>query len=88
MIKKKFVLFIGLVIAIIISVRVLAFNFDIFDTKWNFAYAEIAMPSGEVIKGHVDSWRDYEDSDVVQVNISGITYLTHYSNVVLSDKEK
>ena len=76
-----------LLIMLLTTVKVAAFNFQIFDTKWNFSYAEIGLPDGTVIKGNVDSWRDYEDSDVVQVTINEVTYLTHYSNVILTDKK-
>ena len=38
----------------------------------------------EVIEGTVTSWRDFENSDTVQFTDSnGVTYLTHYANVVL-----
>lgn len=53
------------------------------DTKWNFEHAIIRLGNGELIEGTVESWRDYDDSDVVQLTINGITYLTHYSNVIL-----
>lgn len=43
----------------------------------------IIMLNGETIEGKVDNWRDFDESDVVQVTIDGTTYLTHYSNVVL-----
>ena len=54
-----------------------------FDTKWNFEHAIVRLGNGELIEGTVESWRDYSNSDVVQVTIGGITYLTHYSNVIL-----
>ena len=53
------------------------------DTKWNFEHAIIRLGNGELIEGKVDSWRDFSESDTVQVTIGGITYLTHYSNVIL-----
>ena len=45
----------------------------------------IAMPDGSVGEGEVESWRDYDDGDQLQVTINGVTYLTHASNVVLMD---
>lgn len=54
-----------------------------FDTKWNFEHAIIQLGNSELIEGKVDSWRDFSESDAVQVTIGGITYLTHYSNVIL-----
>ena len=58
-------------------------NRSLLDTHYNFDYAMIAMPDGTVVEGKVDSWRDYEDGDQLQVTINGVTYLTHATNVVL-----
>lgn len=63
-------------------------NKQFIDTTYTFKYAEIKMPSGEVVKGKVSSWKDYEDGDTLQVVINGETYLTHISNVVLTTKEE
>lgn len=48
-----------------------------------FTYAYVALGGKEVAKGYVTQWRDYENSDTVQVLIDGKYYLTHYTNVVL-----
>lgn len=61
-------------------------NRQIIDLNYNFKYAEIHMPSGEIISGDVESWKDFEDGDQIQVTIDGKTYLTHSSNVVLVSK--
>ena len=53
------------------------------DFKQSFDEAIIILHNGEVIEGKIDSWRDFDESDVVQVTIEGVTYLTHYSNVIL-----
>lgn len=53
------------------------------DLKQSFDKAIIILHNGEMIEGKIDSWRDFEESDVVQVTIEGVTYLTHYSNVIL-----
>lgn len=50
----------------------------------NFTWAIIQLGNGELIEGEVASWRDFENSDTVQFTMNGITYLTHYSNVILS----
>lgn len=54
-----------------------------FDTTQTFNEAVIRL--GEEVKiVNVRSWRDFDDSDVVQVEASdGSVYLTHYTNVVL-----
>lgn len=62
-------------------------NKSIIDTKWNFNYAYIKMPTGDVVEGAVASWTDFEDGDQIQITMkNGKTYLTHISNVVLVSK--
>lgn len=46
-------------------------------------YAYVSLPGKDIVEGRVTQWRDYDDSDVVQVLVNGKYYLTHYSNVVL-----
>ena len=58
-------------------------NRRLIDTKYRFNRSIIRLPDGEIVDGKVSSWLDYSDSDVVQINIDGTTYLTHYSNVCL-----
>jgi len=62
-------------------------GFALFDTTWYFNKAYIKLDDF-VVDGKVDSWRDYKDSDVVQVVIDGVTYLTSYENVVLINDPK
>lgn len=54
-----------------------------FDTTYTFDYAYVLAGDNVLIQGAVQSWQDYENSDVVQVKIDGKVYLTHYSNVIL-----
>ena len=58
-------------------------NQQLLDTTYTFDKAMIAMPNGTVIEGEVQSWKDWENSDTVQVKIGDVTYWTHSSNVVL-----
>lgn len=59
-------------------------NRTIIDTTWNFDYAIINLPTGEIVEGEVSSWKDWEDSDAVQVTFTdGAVYYTHLNNVVL-----
>lgn len=59
-------------------------NVQVFDTTFRFDYATIYSPGGEIIaQGDVESWRDFEDGDQLQLKIDGVMYLTHASNVVL-----
>ena len=48
-----------------------------------FTYAYVVLGGQEVARGSITQWRDYDNSDVVQVLINGKFYLTHYTNVVL-----
>lgn len=58
-------------------------NSQLIDTTYTFEYAQVAMPDGSFVEGRVESWKDYEASDMMQVKIGGKTYLTHSTNVVL-----
>ena len=49
----------------------------------SFQYAYVYLDGNKIVEGYVSQWRDYEDSDAVQVQIDGKFYLTHYSNVIL-----
>lgn len=62
-------------------------NMQVIDTTVTFDKAIIHFPNGEILEGEVDSWRDYDGSDQLQVKIDGVTYLVHSSNIVLI-KEK
>lgn len=57
------------------------------DTTQTFKWAIIRLGNGELIEGTVESWRDFEDGDEVQLTIKGVTYLTHYSNVILTTEK-
>lgn len=57
------------------------------DTTQTFKWAIIQLGNGELIEGAVESWRDFDDGDEVQLTINGVTYLTHYSNVILTTKK-
>lgn len=41
------------------------------------------ITGGKDVQGAVTQWRDYDNSDVVQVLVDGKYFLTHYTNVVL-----
>lgn len=57
------------------------------DTTQTFTYAILELGNGELIEGTVTSWRDFDESDVVQFTMNGVTYLTHYSKVILCTKK-
>lgn len=69
--------------AIILCLALAGCNKQVFDTTYSFSSAIISLPDGRVVTGEVQSWKDYEDGDQIQVKIDGVTYLVHSSNVVL-----
>lgn len=48
-----------------------------------FTYAYIQLGPDRIKEGYVTQWRDYENSDTVQILVDGKYYLTHYTNVIL-----
>lgn len=48
-----------------------------------FTNCYVVLGGKEIVHGAVTNWRDYDNSDVVQVLVDGKYYLTHYTNVVL-----
>ena len=83
--KMKKIVIIALIIALCLTLTACQIgNRKIgFDTTQTFRWAIIQMGNGELIEGPVDSWRDFDESDVVQITIKGVTYLTHYANAIL-----
>jgi len=58
-------------------------NRSVVDLTYKYDRAVLTLPSGDVVEGKVQSWRDYEDGDQIQVKIDGHTYLVHSSDIVL-----
>lgn len=78
---KKFV--IVMLAAVMLLVVCAACNAQVVDTVWNYEKAVVGLPNGDSVSGKVESWCDYENSDMIQVKIDGKTYFTHSTNVVL-----
>ena len=86
--KKKISVVLGVLVAVLLLVgcttgSAFAGGYQLFDTTFVFDKAVISMPDGSVVSGPVSTWKDYENSDQIQVVINGDTYLTHITNVVL-----
>ena len=82
---KAKIIFAGLMIIATLS----SCNYQAIDLHYNYNYAIIQLPNGEIVEGKVDSWRDYEDGEQLQVTIDGVTYLcSSYNCVLLEHKEK
>lgn len=48
-----------------------------------FTYAYIRLGEKDIAEGYITQWRDYNNSDTVQIMMNGKYYLTHYSCVVM-----
>ena len=71
---------------LVLSLSSCGYNKQLIDLNYNFNYAIIFLPDGDRIEGKVSTWNDYEQSDMIQVKINGIMYLTHSSNVILETR--
>lgn len=80
MVRKMLVV---MLLAAILLLLCVGCNRPVIDTVWMFDRVQIKMPDGTIVSGKVDTWRDFEDGDMLQVKIDGVTYLTHSTNVVL-----
>lgn len=58
-------------------------NKQLVDMTFTFDTAIICLPNGEIVEGKVESWKDFDDGDQVQVRVNGKTYLVHSENVAL-----
>jgi len=72
-----------LCVTTVIPQQTYAINYQWFDTTYSFDSAIVRLPNGNIVEGEVESWRDYENSDQIQIKIDGVTYLVHSNNVVL-----
>lgn len=80
---KKILCFIVVVVMALALVGC-GYNKTILDTNYHFNYAYISMPDGSCVDGNVRLWKDWNDSDMIQITFSdGTIYYTHSSNVVL-----
>ena len=58
-------------------------NLQIIDTTWKYDVAYINIGS-ETIVCDISSWKDYENSDIIQVKCKdGRTFLGHASTIIL-----
>lgn len=88
---KKTVKLISVAVLLILSILILAGCSEIKTGNrimsgkdvQTFTYAYIQLGPDRIKEGYVTQWRDYENSDTVQVLVDGKYYLTHYTNVIL-----
>lgn len=83
----KKIIFVVVILMVAVSLLLTACgNHQLVDATWHFNYAIIKLPNGEIVEGECTSWRDYENSDQLQVKVNGVQYLTHSCNVVLEHR--
>lgn len=58
-------------------------NRDMWDTVRAFDRVIVQLADGSVVEGKCQNWRDYENSDMMQVKVDGKTYLVHSMNCTL-----
>ena len=63
-------------------------NRQMIDLTYSYKYAIISLPNGEIVEGKVDSWKDFEDGDQLQITVDGVTYLVHATAAVLITEER
>lgn len=88
--KKKAWIIGGIVVVLLIVGAVFYWqthigNRQLMDVNYHFDRAILKLPNGEIVEGKLNSWLDFDDSDVIQIKIDGTTYLTSYVNVCLID---
>lgn len=58
-------------------------NRDHWDTVWKYDTVMVRLSDGSVIMGECQNWRDYENSDMMQVKVNDKVYLIHSTNCTL-----
>lgn len=80
---KKKLTFVAMAVMIAVAGMLAGCNRQIIDVTYSYEKAIISLPNGEIIEGKVQSWKDYEDGDQIQVKINGKQYLVHSEDIVL-----
>ena len=81
---KKFIIIALLVCIVIVLASCQVGNRQVgMDTIQTFDRYKIII-GDDVIEGKIQTWRDFEDSDVVQImDVDGTVDLTHYKNTLI-----
>ena len=70
----------------VLSIMLIGCNKQVVDLNYTYNYAIIQLPNGEVVEGEIQSWRDYDDGEQLQIKMNDITYLCSSYNCVLMNK--
>lgn len=82
---KKIIIFITIIAMLVLSFTSCG-NKTLFDTTYSFEEVIAVLPNGEVIEGELQSWKDFEDGDQLQIKVDGKVYLIHSTDCVLISK--
>lgn len=63
-------------------------NRQMIDLTYSYKYTIISLPNGEIVEGKVDSWKDFEDGDQLQITVDDVTYLVHATDAALMTEER
>ena len=87
--KKRILIIAILVIAMVTLSACSLGNRQIgLDTAQTFDSFKILF-GDQVIEGRIKTWRDFDDSDVIQItDTNGNTWLTHYMNVLMKRNKR
>jgi hypothetical protein len=76
----------AVLVLVVLMVALTGCNRDMIDTVYTYDEAVLSMADGTIVRGKVQSWRDYEDGEQIQVKIDGVTYLVNSVNITLMNK--
>lgn len=80
--STRLVLTVLLFIVLLVATMLSGCNKQIIDLNYEFDYAIISLPNGDVVEGEISSWKDYE-GEQIQVKMDGKVYLVHSNNITL-----
>lgn len=80
---KKKIIAISAAALVLICIMISGCNKQLIDTTYSYDYAIINLNNGGVVEGKIESWKDFDDGDQLQIKINGTTYLVHSSNVTM-----
>lgn len=79
----------AMIAVLCICLVLISCNRQIIDLKYRFNKAYVKWPDGTMKVVEISKWRDYENSDQIQITAKdGTTYLLHSMNVTLAQEDR
>lgn len=66
--------------------KYLSGNQKLMDTTWNYKYADIYLPNGQVKTIEIKTWNDYEGEQIQIASTDGTVYIVSSFNTILRSK--